>query len=102
MPSQPAFGWRNAARGGGRLAVLLLPKDRLRQDRARTTLRADMSAIQFECPLCHEVNEGDESQYGQRVTCRKCHQTIRVPSPPAAAEPPTARLIKAGSAGPAG
>jgi membrane protein YdbS with pleckstrin-like domain len=52
-----------------------------------------MNTIKFECPYCHEINAGDESLYGQRVECRKCHATILVPPTPATAEPQTARLI---------
>lgn len=57
-----------------------------------------MNPIQFECPHCHEVITGEDSQYGQRVKCGKCHATIVVPLAPLDAEPLTARLIS-GSAG---
>jgi len=36
---------------------------------------------------------GDESSYGQRVTCRKCQATILIPAAPISTEPQTARLI---------
>ncbi len=52
-----------------------------------------MNPIQFECPYCHEVITGEDSQYGQRVTCGKCHATIVVPLAPTGPEPLTARLI---------
>ena len=52
-----------------------------------------MPPIQFECPHCHEIIAGDESQYGRRVTCGKCQATILVPAAPVGAEPKTARLI---------
>jgi membrane protein YdbS with pleckstrin-like domain len=58
-----------------------------------------MNPIKFECPYCHEINAGDESSYGQRVECRKCHATILVPSTPVTAEPPTAWLIQEPAAG---
>jgi membrane protein YdbS with pleckstrin-like domain len=58
-----------------------------------------MNPIKFECPYCHEINAGDESLYGQRVECRKCHATILVPSAPVAAEPQTARLVQEPAAG---
>lgn len=57
-----------------------------------------MNPIQFECPHCHEVITGEDSQYGQRVKCGKCHATIVVPLAPLGQEPLTARLI----VGPAG
>jgi membrane protein YdbS with pleckstrin-like domain len=62
--------------------------------RVELNYRIIMNPIKFECPYCHEINAGDESSYGQRVECRKCHATILVPSTPATAEPPTARLIQ--------
>ena len=52
-----------------------------------------MNPIQFECPHCHEINPGDESLYGQPVTCVKCQATILVPPKPTGPEPQTARLI---------
>ena len=52
-----------------------------------------MNPIQFECPYCHEINTGDDSRYGQRVQCGKCHATIVVPLAPLSPEPKTARLI---------
>lgn len=52
-----------------------------------------MNPIQFECPHCHEVITGEDSQYGQRVKCGKCHATIAVPLTPLGTEPKTARLI---------
>lgn len=52
-----------------------------------------MNPIQFECPHCHEIIVGDESQYGQRVTCGKCQAAILVPLAPAGAGLKTARLI---------
>ncbi len=52
-----------------------------------------MNPIQFQCPHCHEIIAGDESQYGQRVKCPKCQAEILVPPAPARAEPQTARLI---------
>jgi membrane protein YdbS with pleckstrin-like domain len=58
-----------------------------------------MKPIRFECPHCHEINAGDESVYGQRVKCPKCHADILVPQPPASTEPLTARLIQEPSAG---
>ena len=36
---------------------------------------------------------GDESSYGQRVTCRKCQATILIPAAPISTGPQTARLI---------
>lgn len=53
-----------------------------------------MNPIQFECPHCHALNDGDEALYGQRVQCRQCQATILVPAAPAGAEPLTARLIQ--------
>jgi membrane protein YdbS with pleckstrin-like domain len=53
-----------------------------------------MNPIRFECPHCHEIIEGDESLYGQRVKCRKCQAEILVPQSPARREPQTARLIQ--------
>jgi membrane protein YdbS with pleckstrin-like domain len=37
---------------------------------------------------------GDESLYGQRVSCRQCQATILVPQAPVSTEPQTARLIQ--------
>jgi membrane protein YdbS with pleckstrin-like domain len=52
-----------------------------------------MNPIKFECPHCHEIIDGDESLYGQRVKCRKCQAEMLVPQAPASTEPKTARLI---------
>jgi membrane protein YdbS with pleckstrin-like domain/DNA-directed RNA polymerase subunit RPC12/RpoP len=53
-----------------------------------------MNPIKFECPHCHEIIAGDESLYGQQVTCQKCRATILVPPRPASTAPQTARLIQ--------
>lgn len=52
-----------------------------------------MNPIQFECPHCHDLIEGDESMHGQRVTCAKCQRQMVVPEKPVDAEPKVARLI---------
>ena len=52
-----------------------------------------MNPIQFECPHCHAIIAGDESQYGRPVKCGKCQATILVPPAPVSAIPQTARLI---------
>jgi membrane protein YdbS with pleckstrin-like domain len=52
-----------------------------------------MNPITFECPHCQEILAGDESWYGQRVTCRKCQATILVPPRPVNTEVRTARLM---------
>lgn len=52
-----------------------------------------MQPIHYECPHCREIIAGDDSQYGQRVPCPKCHMSILVPAAPASAEPKTARLV---------
>lgn len=54
-----------------------------------------MNPIQFECPHCHEVITGNDSQYGQQVKCGKCHATIVIPLAPPGPEPKIARLIPA-------
>jgi membrane protein YdbS with pleckstrin-like domain len=61
--------------------------------------RSTMNPIKFECPFCHEINVGDESLLGRRVTCRKCEATLLVPSAAAIGTPPTARLIVAPAPG---
>ena len=53
-----------------------------------------MNPIRFECPHCHEITAGDESLYGQRVTCRKCRAAILVPLAPVNTGLQTARLIQ--------
>jgi len=53
-----------------------------------------MNPIKFECPHCREIIAGDESLYGQRVTCPKCQAAILVPQAPAGPEAQTARLIQ--------
>jgi membrane protein YdbS with pleckstrin-like domain len=59
-----------------------------------------MNQITFECPHCKEIITGDESLYGQPVTCQKCHTTILVPPAPAVSvKPQTARLIQRPAAG---
>jgi len=58
-----------------------------------------MNPVKFECPTCHEIITGDESMYGQRVTCRKCRSTMLIPPGPVSPEPPTARLIQEPAAG---
>ncbi len=60
-----------------------------------------MNPIKFECPHCHEIISGDESLYGQGVTCPKCQGAILVPQAPAGLEPRTARLIQEPAAAPA-
>ena len=52
-----------------------------------------MNSIQFECPNCGAIIEGDETLYGKRVECGTCHTTILAPPAPV---PPlrTARLIQ--------
>lgn len=58
-----------------------------------------MNPIQFECPECHAINDGDQSLYGQRVQCRNCHAAMVVPRPAAGAQPRTARLVQTLDAG---
>jgi membrane protein YdbS with pleckstrin-like domain len=58
-----------------------------------------MNPIKFECPHCHEILAGDESLYGQRVTCQKCQATILVPPAAVSTEPLSARLIPGPAAG---
>lgn len=53
-----------------------------------------MNPIQFESPDCHEIIDGDESLFGQRIKCPKCQVMILVPPAPASTEPQTARLIQ--------
>lgn len=53
-----------------------------------------VNPIKFECPHCHEIIKGDESLYGQQVSCGKCRAAIRVPQAPVRAEIQTARLIQ--------
>ena len=53
-----------------------------------------MNPIQFECPHCQAINDGDAAMYGQRVQCRQCRATILVPAAPAEPVPRTARLLQ--------
>ena len=57
-----------------------------------------MHPIHYECPHCHEIIAGDDSQHGQRVKCPKCQVMILVPPVPVSAEPQTARLMPAPAA----
>jgi membrane protein YdbS with pleckstrin-like domain len=62
-----------------------------------------MNPIQFACPECNSISEGDQSLHGQFVECRKCHATIRVPLPEVDPRPKAARIIQSSNAdGPAG
>ena len=59
-----------------------------------------MKPIRFECPHCHEINTGDESLYGQQVTCRRCQVPMLVPQAPVTMGLKTARLIQDPEAAP--
>ena len=52
-----------------------------------------MNPIQFECPYCHAIIAGDESQYGRQVKCGKCQCTLLVPPAPVGTGPQMAQLI---------
>lgn len=52
-----------------------------------------MSAIRFECPHCGEINDGDDSMYGQEAQCSKCEARILIPEAPVPKKLRTARLV---------
>lgn len=53
-----------------------------------------MTAIQFECPHCHQIIDGDDRSYGQEVGCPKCQTIILVPRRSGGSEVEAGRLIE--------